>query len=173
LLAPVSGSLTLDRRVKVSDSPGDLFAFPEYAHYTLHVDAPTDIVVDTSDDFGQTFGGYVPLPGDVYGTSIFGPGGEQLVPDSTYTRYHLAPGTYDVTTARSPYSTLTIWRAADAPKDVPTGQPGCGPTPDGGEECSSSSSASTGTETYKNGGADGGGSFSQSTTRTTATLPKP
>ena len=177
LLAPVTGSLTLDRRVKVSDSPGDLFALPEYAHYTLHVDAPTDVVVDTSDDLGQISGAYVPLPGDVYGTNIYGPNGKQLVPDSTYTRYHLAPGTYDVTTERSPYSTLTIWRAADAPKNVPTGEPGCEPTPDGGEECSSSDGVVQGGDHTGPGTPPvtvqtlPPGDSSKSSTRTTVTVP--
>ncbi len=166
LLVPVTGELALDQRVEPTLT--DLSLLPEYAHYTLHVDSPTDVVVDTRQDIPgmpKIAAGFHLVPGDVYGTRIYGRDGTPLTPDPTFTRYHLEPGTYDVTTTKSAYATLTIWRASDAPSDVPTGQPGCGPTPYGGEECTSSGAMS---------GVDGGGAFSSrsdSATLTPSTVP--
>ncbi len=143
LIAPVTGPLTLDRTVKVG-APADAarFAYVQFAHYTLHVDGPAAVVVDTRGNMPNAPAGI--SVGSAFATSIYGPDGHMLTPDSTWTRYHLpAAGTYDVITERAPYATLTVWRAADAPKDVPTGEPGCNPTPNGGEECYSSGSSSS------------------------------
>ncbi len=133
LESPVIGPITLDHAV-ASRSDGQSNAagiFREFDHYTVHVDGPTDVVVDARLDRY----GYSSL---MFGVRLFGPDGTPLQPDATYTKYHLpAAGTYDVTMSEfgTPYR-VTVWRADHAPADVPKGAPGCNPTPSGGEECS-------------------------------------
>ncbi|HEY3834273.1 MAG TPA: hypothetical protein VGO03_18425, partial [Acidimicrobiia bacterium] len=164
LLAPVSGRVDLDQAIDLGPIPQPFFFFPEFHHYTLTVDGSTDVVVDARTKDPSKTAEFSDL---MYGVTVWDAGGKQLAPASDAITYHLpAKGTYDVVAnvEHEVDETLTVWRAADAPKDVPKGDQGCGPTPDGGEECTSS-----GTETYTQNSDSS--SSSKSATVTTVMVP--